>query len=189
VSAYDDLAALFLYPDADGLPRVRVAAAAVDGLGAFADRIRVGTPEEHEERFTHTFDIKPVASLEVGWHLYGEDYSRGAFLVQLRGLMREHGVPEGGELPDHLTNVLRVAGRLPPAQAGDLARGFVLPAVAKMLRAFEENDNDYRLPLLAVQRFLRERHGQETEPGEVQAQPYGPCGGCAGAVGTEKRDG
>jgi nitrate reductase assembly molybdenum cofactor insertion protein NarJ len=188
VSTYDDLAALFTYPDATGLPRVRAAAAALEGLGPFAARIRAGAPERHEEHFTRTFDINPVASLEVGWHLYGEDYSRGAFLVRMRALMRDCEVPEIRELPDHLTNVLAVIGRLGKAAADELARGYALPAVAKMLHGFEKKENDYRGPLEAVQRFLRARHGRESEPGEIQAQPYGgACAPCASLPGEEVR--
>ena len=185
---HDDLAALFAYPDASGVARVRAAVEAVPGLGAFADRMRAGRPEDLEEQFTRTFDINPLVSLEVGWHLYGEDYSRGAFLVRMRGLMREHGVAESGELPDHLTHVLTTLGRLEGAAADELARGFVLPALAKILAAFEGKDNDYRLPLAAAQRFLRERHGEEAEPAEMQPPPYAQaCGGCGGK--TEARHG
>jgi len=182
-----DLAALFAYPDAAGVAGVRAALDAVPGLGAFADRVRAGPPEDLEEQFTRTFDINPLVSLEVGWHLYGEDYSRGAFLVRMRGLMREHGVEESGELPDHLTHVLVTLGRMESEEADGLARGFVLPAVAKILAALDGKDNDYRLPLEAVQRFLRERHGRETEAAEMQPPPYAqPCGGCG--LKTEARN-
>jgi len=185
---HDDLAALFAYPDAAGVARVRAAAERVPELGAFAARVRTGRPEDLEEHFTRTFDINPLVSLEVGWHLYGEDYGRGAFLVRMRGLMREHGVEEGAELPDHLAHVLATLGRMDDAAAGELARGFVLPAIAKILDAFTGKDNDYRLALEAVQRFLRERHGREEEAAEMQPPPYAdPCGGCGRK--TEVRNG
>lgn len=176
---HDDLAALFAYPDAAGLARVRAALGRVPGLGAFADRMRAGRAEDLEEQYTRTFDINPLVSLEVGWHLYGEDYSRGAFLVRMRGLMREHGIAEGAELPDHLALVLATLGRMEGPEADALARGFVLPAITKILDALAGSDNDYRLPLEAVQRFLRERHGREEKPAEMQPPPYAqPCGGC-----------
>jgi len=175
--SYDDLAALFLYPNLDGVDRVRSAAEAVGDLGPFAERIAAGPPEDLEEYFTRTFDINPVVSLELGWHLYGEDYSRGAFLVHMRGLMRDHGVNEGAELSDHLTSALRVLGHMDGKAAAELARGYVLPAIAKILGALEGKHNDYSLPLERVQRFLREQHGQEEEAAEVGSQPY-MCGGC-----------
>ena len=61
---------------------------------------------ELEETYARTFDINPACALEVGWHLFGEEYARGLFLVRLRGEMREHGVEESSELPDHITHVL-----------------------------------------------------------------------------------
>lgn len=183
---HDTLAALFAYPDSDGVSRVRAALDAVPGLDAFAARIRAGRPEDLEEQYTRTFDINPLVSLEVGWHLYGEDYGRGSFLVRMRGLMREHGIEESGELPDHLTHVLTTLGRMEGPAADALARGFVLPAIAKILDAFAGKDNDYRLPLEAVQRFLRERHGREDEAAEMQPPPYAhACGGCELNGGTE----
>ena len=30
-----------------------------------------------EETFTRTFDVNPACALEVGWHLFGEEYARG----------------------------------------------------------------------------------------------------------------
>ena len=180
MSQYDDLAALFVYPDDEGLKLLHPALDAIEGLESFAAFVRNGPVEPLEELFTRTFDISPVASLEVGWHLYGEDYSRGAFLVRMRGLMREHGVPESVELPDHLTHALTVLGRLKGEEADELACAFVLPALTKILAAFEGKESPYEAPLRAVQRFLRDRHGEETERGEVTAQPYaGLCGGCS----------
>ena len=38
-----------------------------------------------EELYTVSFDLSPVVTLEVGWHLFGEQYERGAFLARLRG--------------------------------------------------------------------------------------------------------
>jgi nitrate reductase delta subunit len=52
-----------------------------------------------EEFYTRTFDINPVSALEIGWHLYGEQYERGAFLVKMRELSRTLGVEESTSLP------------------------------------------------------------------------------------------
>ena len=71
-------------------------------------------PAGLEELYTRTFDINPVCSLETGWHLFGEDYNRGAFLVRMRGLLRQHGIEEGAELTDHLESALRVLSVMEP---------------------------------------------------------------------------
>ena len=43
-----------------------------------------------EEAFTGTFDVNPACALEVGWHLFGEEYARGMFLVRMREEMRKY---------------------------------------------------------------------------------------------------
>ena len=50
--------------------------------------------DELQELFTRTFDLNPACTLEIGWQLYGEDYRRGEFLVQMRQGLREKGLPE-----------------------------------------------------------------------------------------------
>ena len=81
--------------------------AAARPLEHFAERVRTLPLEDLEELFTRTFDLNPVCCLEVGWHLYGEDYNRGAFLVKMRQLLRSHGVAEGdtverGDCPNRI---------------------------------------------------------------------------------------
>jgi len=133
-----------------------------------------------EELYTRTFDVNPVCALETGWHLFGEDYNRGAFLVRMRGLLREYGIEEGAELPDHLANALRVLPAMPGDQAMGLAREFVLPAVIKMRAGFASPDNPYGAVLAEVERFLRDRYGEPIEwSAPTENTPY-DCGGCHG---------
>ena len=142
----------------------------------FADR----DPTDLEELFTRTFDINPVSSLETGWHLFGEDYNRGAFLVRMRGLLRQHGIEEGAELPDHLESVLRVLDVMDETEASALTREYILPALAKMRAPFTDASNPYGAVLAEVERFLRDAYGEPVEwvaPNENT--PY-DCGGCHG---------
>ncbi len=46
---------------------------------------------EVEEAFTRTFDVNPACALEVGWHLFGEEYTAAMFLVRMREELRKHG--------------------------------------------------------------------------------------------------
>lgn len=110
---------------------------AVDGLAL----------HELEEAFTTTFDLDPVAALEVGWHLFGDTYERGRFLVEMRQRLHRLGMSESGELPDHLATVLRVLPRLDSAEAEGLTRGAVTPALHKMLEPLRSRESLY-LPLL-----------------------------------------
>lgn len=143
-------------------------------FSAFAHSTRL---DEMEELYTRTFDLNPVCSLEVGWHLYGEAYQRGAFLAEVRTLMRLNGVAENGELPDHLTNVLPLMARMPEPVAGDFARTRVTPAVAKMLHGFADGNNPYRDVLQGLYLVLVAGYGEpeEEEAAPGWAQP--PAGG------------
>ena len=162
-AVYDILADLWEYPGEQFAARIEAARGALnDGrLDTLAEFATSRPLDEAEELFTRTFDINPVCTLECGWHLYGEDYARGAFLVRMRGLMRDLGIEESTELPDHLTHVLPVLGRLPAEEANTMARDCIVPALAKMLDGFQDNENPYRPALVALQDFLCERHGVE----------------------------
>jgi nitrate reductase delta subunit len=128
--------------------------AAAEALRRFADDVRPLSRGEREELYTRTFDINPVTSLEVGWHLYGEQYERGAFLVTMRELLRTHGVRESAELPDHLTHVLRLLGTLPDTEAQEFCGRILLPALDKMLTGFTGTANPYEHLLAALRGAL-----------------------------------
>lgn len=110
--------------------------------------------DELQELYTRTFDINPVTSLEVGWHLFGEAYNRGAFLVKMRTLMEKHHLPEKSELPDHLVNMLMLLDHLPPRDASALAGKSILPALETMLKGFEGVENPYAYLLRGVQALV-----------------------------------
>jgi nitrate reductase delta subunit len=116
----------------------------------FADRIRNLTAENLQELYTRTFDLNPVCALEVGWQLYGEEYTRGSFLVFMRDALRRHGIPEETELPDHLAYVLTLLDRLDGNDATELTKGAVLPAIDKMLQGLTGKNNPFESVLRAV---------------------------------------
>ncbi len=103
-----------------------------------------------QEDYTRTFDLDPACSLEVGWHLFGENYARGEFLVEMRRALRGFGLAETGELPDHLVHVLPIAGRLDAEKASGFAKASLLPALDKMLAAFEGKDGRWKDLLVAA---------------------------------------
>ena len=99
---------------------------------------------EVEETFTRTFDVNPACALEVGWHLFGEEYARGMFLVRMREELRKYDLPESVELPDHASHVLAVVAAMPDDEAGRFVRACVLPSAQKMNQALEGKDSPYR---------------------------------------------
>lgn len=116
------------------------AAKNISNFGAFLERHSL---DEVEEAFTGTFDINPACALEIGWHLFGEEYARGLFLVRMREELKKYGLEESAELPDHITHVLSVIAAMPEAEARRFVVACVLPAVRKMSAALEGKDSPY----------------------------------------------
>jgi nitrate reductase assembly molybdenum cofactor insertion protein NarJ len=99
-----------------------------------------------EELYTTTFDLNPVATLEAGWHLWGEQYERGRWLAELRALQDRLGIDAGSELPDHLTVLLpTIAACDDPQLRQNCAR-----AIEKILKPLDEHGNPYRHLLRAA---------------------------------------
>ena len=124
-----------------------------DLLEAFTLHLQLTPLRELEETYTSVFDMNPSASLEIGWHLFGETYKRGVFLANLRESHRTHGIQEGTNLPDHLATLLRLLGTLPHADAVDLTRDCLLPAIAK-LRPKLETAAPYNYLMEALEMML-----------------------------------
>jgi nitrate reductase assembly molybdenum cofactor insertion protein NarJ len=98
-------------------------------------------PEDsaEQELYVQTFEFNPNCTLEIGWHLFGENYERGEFLVRMREQLRRYGIAEGSELPDHLTHLLILIGRMEHEEAAELAGQFLLPALAKIRDGLKDN--------------------------------------------------
>lgn len=168
--------ALLAYPEGGCAERAEACARTVEHgpgearelLAVFSAFARSASLDELEELYTRTFDLSPVCSLEVGWHLYGEAYERGAFLAEVRGLLRQHGVAEHGELPDHLTHVLPLVARMSESESGAFARARLTPAVAKMAGGFSDEDNPFRKVIQALYLTLVAAFG---EPEVAMAAP------------------
>lgn len=128
----------------------------------FASAMRPMTLDQIQELYTQTFDINPICTLEVGWHLYGEAYERGAFLVKMRELLRTNNIEEATELPDHLTYMLRLMN-VEDIDGGEVLIGrYALPAIEKILKGFEGHTNPFELLLKAINSVLSDFHLQKS---------------------------
>lgn len=189
-STYDLLATLFSYPASDYMhvtsrACTRVAHECPEAgtlLAEFAEQLRSFDTTGLEELFTQTFDLNPVCCPEVGWHLFGERYDRGSFLVWMRAQLREFGMPETGELPDHLMYVLPVLGRMNGEDAKGFATQAVAPALAKMRESLEKKENPYGQLLASVQTLLLTEFG-EAAPAKT---PWGGAAAMAPTNGSEE---
>jgi nitrate reductase assembly molybdenum cofactor insertion protein NarJ len=117
-----------------------------------AEQFRYPDDPAGQESYVQTFEFNPACTLEIGWHLFGENYERGEFLVRMREQLRRYGIPESTELPDHLTHLLVLIDGLEHGEAAELAGQFLLPALTKILDAIK--DNPYRSLIAAIQAKL-----------------------------------
>lgn len=166
-SSYDALSRALTYPDAayaafaQSLPGALTDTdkEARQALESFASGVQGLSLTEFQELFTRTFDLSPACSLEVGWHLYGEDYARGAFMVSMREQLRRFSVAENGELPDHLTHVLLLVAAMDANERAKFIATYVLPSVRKMVSAMADTDNPYKGVITAVEGVLKSAPG------------------------------
>lgn len=171
-SPYLALARLLTYPDeryaqfAQGVPEI------LAELKPFSASVEGLSQTELQELFTRTFDLNPTCTLEVGWHLYGEEYARGAFMVSMREQMRRLSVEELGELPDHLTHLLLLVDALEPEERTEFISLYLLPAVRKMAKALEGKENPYGVVVKTVEAVLDRTPGVEAPPEEQKAYEF-----------------
>ena len=170
----DALAGVLTYPEegyAERLEHCRSSLAAAGSEEARRHFSRFheknqGVPlEELQEEYTRTFDLDPTCSLEVGWHLYGENYTRGEFMVSMRRELRAKGLEEKGELPDHLTHVLPVLGRMDPVQARGFVAVSLLPALDKMLAALNGREAKYADVIQTIRAEVLDLKGEDPKEG------------------------
>ena len=170
---YESLGRLLRYPDETFHERLATCRSRVEQVDPkaseeveqFAEGVEGLSLEQLQELSTRTFDLNPVCSLEVGWQLFGEEYSRGTFLVAMRNLLRENGFKESVELPDHLTHILPLLDRLEDTERVEFNDTFLKPALTKMLAAFEGKKTAYVHVLRACDAMLL--HSKAMTPAEV----------------------
>ena len=159
---FEHLASILSYPEdriAEHVARLQdLAGKELPSVQPLADFLKDARIKHVEELFTRTFDMNPSCCLEVGWHLYGEDYKRGELLVNMRQTLAEEHLPESTELPDHLSHCLLLLPRLESEDAEAFARRYLLPALPKIMPAMEA-ENPYTCVIALLQRVLEQRYG------------------------------
>jgi len=137
----DEIASCLEYPDDRTASVARLAAdalapdhAALAGsLRSLAVYLENDGTREAEERYTALFDVNPVCTLHVGYHVFGDTYPRGEFLAGLCAELRKADVSTRGDLPDYLPTLLRLLERIEdPEDRAHLRRLALLPAVLRM---------------------------------------------------------
>jgi nitrate reductase molybdenum cofactor assembly chaperone len=138
---------------------------ALAGLEQWLSGAAHGKPEEWYSRL---FDLNPDCTLNIGYHLFGEQYERGAFLA---GLVSEHrkvglGVPD--DLPDYLPAILRLLARVEELEdAQTLTSHAILPALSRMSVDLAKSDAPWVPVLLALSAALEATFDTVSIPEEM----------------------
>jgi len=156
---YERLADLLEYPASNW--DFKIAACADHGvLAKFRSGIAALTLSDLQELYTRTFDLNPVCALEIGYHLFGENYKRGEFLANLRETEAPFALGQENQLPDYLPVLLRLLTNLGQEELrSSLISQCVVPGIEKMLSSFKDPENPYRYLLEAVRTTLQSDEG------------------------------
>lgn len=164
LSHYALLAEMFSYPDGKAEFHTgdwrRTVLKYDTGLCAHIDplirHIEERTIEYRQEYFTGTFDVQPLCCLDIGYALFGEDYRRGAFMVNLKIEHRKAGNDCGSELPDHLPVVLNLLSKTKEEEfAEELSYSIVMPALEEIIGKFRDDANHYKGALKLVLEIMK----------------------------------
>jgi len=114
-----------------------------------------------EELYTDTFDLQAFCCPYVGFHLFGEDRGRGMFMVKLQEHYRAGNFQVNGELPDHISVMLRsLSHEERSSETMDLISYCLIPAVKKMVSLFKDNANPYQGVVEAALVVLEQERGK-----------------------------
>ncbi len=114
-------------------------------LDPFITHIQETPVSFQQEYYIRTFDVQAVCFLDIGYILFGEDYKRGVFLVNIKREQEMAGNDCGSELADHLPNILTLLPKLQDAElAEELIYSLLIPVIHEMISKFRSSTNLYK---------------------------------------------
>jgi nitrate reductase delta subunit len=106
------------------------AAALLESFRGFVDKHPLGKLQEVYSGF---FDLNSICHPYIGYQLFGENYKRSIFLVELKKAYRAEGFEAcASEIPDRLSIVLRFAAQSEGEDVDNLMSKGLLPALERM---------------------------------------------------------
>jgi nitrate reductase delta subunit len=118
------------------------AAALLQSFGRFAEENSLGKLQEVYSGF---FDLNSICHPYVGYQLFGENYKRSVFLIELQKAYRAEGFEaSASDIPDRLSTLLRFVAHSKGGEDIDelLNRG-LLPALARMTTKPETDSHQH----------------------------------------------
>lgn len=164
------------YPDERWHERIDLLAAALskktspaNDLAEFRSKVDLMELIELQELYTQSFDLNPNCAMEIGYHIFGEDYKRGLFLANLRETQDRFQLGQEQQLPDYLPVLLRTLTHFENDEIrGSLVADCMIPGLRKILSALKA-ENPYAHLLNAVLTSLKygidEPNGRNTSIG------------------------
>ncbi|GAB4292579.1 MAG: hypothetical protein Kow0098_12690 [Ignavibacteriaceae bacterium] len=149
LSHYKSIAELFQYPREDYREKVNSVESVVKELypetitllDEFTSYVKNTSQEELEELFSRTFDVQAITTLDIGYVLFGDDYKRGELLVNLNREHKEAGNDCGSELPDNLSNILRLLPLMKNSETRiEMIENLIMPALEKIISEFNPDN-------------------------------------------------
>jgi nitrate reductase molybdenum cofactor assembly chaperone NarJ/NarW len=127
-------------------------------IAHFAEAINSLDLAELQSVYTSTFDLAPACSPYLGVHLFGdESRDRARLMSGLQMTYHKHGVSlQGRELPDHIAEVLGLAGAFGDEEWADFVRLVLGPALVSMDERLHATDNPFRHLPAAVRELIAE---------------------------------
>jgi nitrate reductase delta subunit len=117
------------------------AAALLESFRSFAGEIEVGKLQEVYSGF---FDLNSICHPYVGYQLFGENYKRSIFLVELKKSYRASGFEsDPAEIPDRLSIVLRFVAQSDGEDVDALLNKGLLPALERMTTKPETDGHEH----------------------------------------------
>ncbi len=151
---YTEIAVLFTYPKKNVLKDATIIVKTIlknnypsfsQKFDNFIEFVDSNTQNKLQEYYLKTFDIQASCCLDVGYVLFGEDYKRGEFLVNILNEQKKAENNCGTELADHLPNMLTLLPKINDKNlAQELAYSVIIPAVKEMLKNFIDKVNVYK---------------------------------------------
>ncbi|MCZ2079541.1 MAG: hypothetical protein HUU41_07865 [Bryobacteraceae bacterium] len=176
MALYSLLATVFEYPEPalqESLSRCMAvlppgASESYAQLADFESAVRGKSSGQLQEIYTSAFDLRPDCTLNLGYHLFGDDGRRGLFLAELKDRMEARGIPLGVELPDHLSLVLRYLDVADEEDRLCLIGDCLIPALSRITPQFERSGNPYRCVLQSLLSLILYQHEElAISPGAV----------------------
>ncbi|BCS52457.1 nitrate reductase molybdenum cofactor assembly chaperone [Geobacter sp. SVR] len=125
-------------------------------IAPFVEYLRASELGELQEEYVRTFDFNPLCAPYLSHHLYGDNNKKGAFMIRLKELYRQHAfTPRTCELPDHVAILFDCAAHLVAKGEIDMCRDLVKTFVSEGLgtmhtAAADKDDLHWRYPIAAA---------------------------------------